>query len=295
VEWDILEVTLSTGSVHTMLGGGGISWWPDWDPSGTHYLASTNRSGETQIEDMSPTSPTGFSRVVRAAGGAARWAPDGARLVFVLIDAQGPRLALSNASGGREISLTGSEYRPAAPFSWSPDGQWVGGVVNHAGKQQLVKIKPVPGSAPVPLPKAAPFIDNVYLFTEWSPAGDWILYPSKGGMSLISPDGAIDRKLTSHSFSVYTFAKNGEKVYGILRDTTGGGAEWQLYSVDVKTGAEKMLAPVDLPSSATALAGFSLHPDGKRFLTSIAKWPYDIWMLEGFDQHKSWLDRLLHR
>src|SRR5713226_7326502 len=39
----------------------------------------------------------------------------------------------------------------------------------------------------------------------------------------------------------------------------------------------------------------SLHPDGNRFLTSIAKWPYDIWMLEGFDQmpRKTWLDRLL--
>ena len=38
-------------------------------------------------------------------------------------------------------------------------------------------------------------------------------------------------------------------------------------------------------------------PDGKRFLTSIAKWPYDIWMLEGFDQPKqtTWLDRLLRR
>jgi hypothetical protein len=68
-----------------------------------------------------------------------------------------------------------------------------------------------------------------------------------------------------------------------------------LYSLKVKTGAEKLLAPVDLPASANDMVGFSLHPDGKRFLTSIAKWPYDIWMLEGFDQHKTWLDRLLRR
>jgi len=34
-------------------------------------------------------------------------------------------------------------------------------------------------------------------------------------------------------------------------------------------------------ASANTIAGFSLHPDGKRFLTSIAKEPYDIWMLEG--------------
>jgi hypothetical protein len=56
-----------------------------------------------------------------------------------------------------------------------------------------------------------------------------------------------------------------------------------------------MLAPLDLPASTDDVAGFSLHPDGNRFLASIAKWPYDIWMLEGFDQmpRKTWLDRLL--
>jgi len=65
----------------------------------------------------------------------------------------------------------------------------------------------------------------------------------------------------------------------------------------VKTGADTMLAPLDLPASANAIAGFSLHPDGKRFITSIAKWQFDIWMLEGFDQPKqtTWLDRLLRR
>ena len=80
-----------------------------------------------------------------------------------------------------------------------------------------------------------------------------------------------------------------------FHNTAGAGAQWQLYSLNVKTGAEKLLAPVDLPASANDMAGFSLHPEGKRFLTSIAKWPYDIWMLEGFDQHKTWLDRLLRR
>ncbi len=50
---------LRTGSVHTMLGGGGVSWWPDWDPSGTHYLVATDRSGGFNIQDISPN---GFSR-----------------------------------------------------------------------------------------------------------------------------------------------------------------------------------------------------------------------------------------
>jgi hypothetical protein len=51
---------------------------------------------------------------------------------------------------------------------------------------------------------------------------------------------------------------------------------WQLYSVNVSTGAENYLAPIDLPASADSVTGFSLHPDGKRFLVSIAKLPIHI-------------------
>jgi hypothetical protein len=70
----------------------------------------------------------------------------------------------------------------------------------------------------------------------------------------------------------------------------------QLHSIDAKTGADKMLATIDLPASVNGIEGFSLHPDSKRFLTSIARRPYDIWMLEGWDRpQKTWLDRLLRR
>ena len=112
-----------------------------------------------------------------------------------------------------------------------------------------------------------------------------------------STDGSSTRTLTSRKFLAYAFSKDGRQFYGIFQNTTGTGAEWQLYAVNVASGAEKLLAPIALPASVNGLAGFSLHPDGTHFLTSVAKWPYDIWMLEGFDEPraKSWLDRLLHR
>jgi hypothetical protein len=114
---------------------------------------------------------------------------------------------------------------------------------------------------------------------------------------MISPDGNTVRKLTARNLKVFAFSKDGAQVYGIFRNTTGDGAEWQLYSVEVKTGAEKLLSAVDLPASTADITGFSLHPDGRRFLTSIAKWPFDIWMLEGWDQpgKKTWVDKLLGR
>ena len=74
-------------------------------------------------------------------------------------------------------------------------------------------------------------------------------------------------KLTARKLLAGGFSKDGAQVYGIVRNTTGEGAEWQLYAIDVKTGAEKMLAPLDLPGSTDGVAGFSLHPDGNRFLS----------------------------
>jgi hypothetical protein len=131
---------------------------------------------------------------------------------------------------------------------------------------------------------------------QWSPKGDWIAYPSSGGISMISPDGGTVRKLTQRNLMVFAFSGDGSQVYGVFRNTTGESAQWQLYTIDVKTGAEKMLAPLDLPASTDSMVGFSLHPDGKGFLTSIGRWPWDVWMLEGWDQpQKTWLVRLLRR
>lgn len=77
----------------------------------------------------------------------------------------------------------------------------------------------------------------------------------------------------------------------MFQNTNPEGAEWQLYSVDVKTTAEKLIGAVDLPVSTDSIRSFSLNPDGKSFLTSIAKWPFDIWMLEGWDQQPAGVSR----
>jgi serine/threonine protein kinase len=299
-EWNILEIYVPEGRVHTMVGGGGVSWQPDWAPSGTHYLFSTFGDGAGGgIVDRSATEA--FSRRVADAPPGVntyalgpRWAPDGARFLFT----QGPvarmQLAIANASGGRQITL--AENALEHSHAWSPDGEWVAFLRNEGGKQQLAKMKPAAGATPQALTNAVP-VANDYSTIQWSPAGDWIAYPSHDGIYMISPDGNTVRKLTARQLLAFAFSRDGAQVYGIVHNTTGQGAQWQLYSIDVRSGADRLLAPLDFPASTANIAGFSLHPDGKRFLTSIAKWPYDIWMLEGFDQpgQKTWLDRLLRR
>jgi serine/threonine protein kinase/Tol biopolymer transport system component len=301
-EWHVVEISIPDGQVKTMLGGGGVSWLPDWAPSGTHYLVSTGRIGDMAIEDRSISD--GFSRRIAegptsSAEGSfsGRWAPDGSRFVFVQGAATNSlKLTIANASGGNWTTLADVKARILNAHAWSPDGQWIAFVGMDGGDQRLFKVRPVGGSTPEIVTNAAPAVNN-YEAIQWSPKGDWILYTRADGMWLTSPDGSASHQLTPRKLLAYGFSKDGALVYGVFRNTSGAGADWQLYSVEVRTGIEKVLAPLDLPASTDDLDSFSLHPDGKRFLTSIAIWPFDIWMLEGFDEPgpKTWLDRLLRR
>jgi Tol biopolymer transport system component len=301
--WDLVDVSLADGRVSTMVSRGGLSMFPDWAPSGTHYMDSTDESGRLAIEDRSVQE--GFARELVSLGskpippsavtlGEPRWAPDGRRFVFGIgfgHDFGGRQIWLSSVAGSRPFPID-----PAAEGStaacWSPDGEWIAYIRTKETRRQLVKIRAASGGSPIMLAQAAPGVRSQ---THWSPAGDWILYPGAGGLSLTSPDGKLSRLLTSRRFLAYGFSKSGEQVIGIFHNTAPDQPEWELYSVEVKTGSEKRLAALNLPPNASEVAGFSLHPDGKRFATSIGRWPYDIWMLEGFDQQKSWLDRLLRR
>ncbi|HTC31956.1 MAG TPA: protein kinase [Bryobacteraceae bacterium] len=300
-EWNILEISLVDRSVHTLVAGGGAAWWPDWAPSGTHLMYSSDRDGNFAIVDRS--SKEGFIRKLAEAPSTGvvdnpLWAPDGTRFIFFYapLGEGTAKLMLSNVSGGRTTAL---DSRVALGLAtWSPDGQWVAYGRVNAGMGELAKVRPGSSESPqVLLRGRGPRRDARYQRIQWSPAGNWILVPTidSEGLSLVSPDGRINRKLTSRSYIVYGFSKDGSQVLAIYRNPDPEGAEWQMYSVDVNSGAERLLGSVDLPAATEAIAGFSLHPDGKSFLISIAKWPFDIWMLEGLDQNKSWLDRVLRR
>jgi hypothetical protein len=144
-----------------------------------------------------------------------------------------------------------------------------------------------PGSA------AKPEILGTYTIAEnerWriplasSPATGQILVHSGGStpaLFLMSADYRSERQLTTGLLEVAGFARTGADVIGVMRNR-GGDDGWQLVAIDTRTGRERLLATLDLPAATDGIDGFSLHPDGKRFVTSIRIWPADIWMLEGF-------------
>jgi serine/threonine protein kinase len=309
IEWNVLEVSVSSGAVRTTMSeSGAISWLPDWAPAGTRYLVNTDRSGTLAIEEISAID--GFSRrLIVGEGGervlAPRLSPDGSRFTFLSGPPDAPfRLLLANASGSNPTRLdaaTGTTTTLVGALSlssWSPDSQWITYGRRTGSTYQLVKLRPGSSADPIVLTEIAAANDPVgisFPVPVWSPAGDWIAYPKDEGLFLITPDGKTTRKLTARKLQTYGFAPDGHRLFGIYRDTTGKRAQWQLYVVDVKTGDDKLLAPIDLPASADSIAGFSMHPDGSRFLTSIAKWPFDIWMMEGFERSRTWRNLLFHQ
>ena len=110
-----------------------------------------------------------------------------------------------------------------------------------AGKQDLVKVRATPGSAPEIVANAKPqtWVDSM---PRWSPAGDWIAYPAADGIDLISPDGKSTRNLTSRKFLAYGFSKDGSQFYGVFQNTTGryNGAQWQLLFREREIGRGKI-------------------------------------------------------
>lgn len=294
--WDVLEISIPNGQERTLVSGG-VSFLADWAPSGTHFLFAVPTGEKAGIYDRQAGEEAFSRRLVEAAGAAEpHWSPDGKRFVFHSEFHAESRLTLVNASGGGSVLLDSTRSGKLTGMSWSPDGQWVSYIRAVAGKQDLVKIRAAPGAAPEVLAnaKVQQWPRSV---SVWSPTGDWIAYPAANGIDLVSLDGKSGRNLTPRKFLAYGVSKDGSQLYGIFQNTTEQSAQWQLYSVNVNTSVEKFLAPIDLPPSADVVSGFSLHPDGKRFLVSIAKFPFSIWMLEGFDPPRArmWVDRLLRR
>jgi Tol biopolymer transport system component len=168
--------------------------------------------------------------------------------------------------------------------SWSPDGRWIAYQRLFEGGWQIAKA-PAGGGAPVRL---APGNPGGGPQTAWSPTGEWIAYRRQASLRLVSADGTREKELATSPAPAFGFARDGTLLLAV-RQGDGG---WELASFDVATGALRTTRPLPVPREAT-FAGFSLHPDGETFATSIDLARFDTWLLSGLTQPRHWLTRLL--
>jgi Tol biopolymer transport system component len=199
---------------------------------------------------------------------------------------------ISNASGQTSPL---DPHAPGALFAqleavWSADGQYVIYTRPIEGQRlEIARIRPGSTAAPEIL-ATYPMADGAQQRrpVSVSPTGEWIL--AKAGTTrpphfLMTPDFKTERALTSARLGdVPGFSKDGRELISVVRNVSGDGAPWQLWAVDIATGRERKLADVDLPVATEGVGGFSLHPDGTRFLASAGASNTDIWMLKGFDR-----------
>jgi len=286
-DYDLVESSLEGGAVQTLLATSRIEFTPEWSPSGSQYVYITDANGTPEIWLRSLED--GWARPVVAVGAEAippwhglqdpHFSRDGTRIVYT-VESTDHMVWVSNLAGARPVRIdteTSDQHGP----SWSPDGNWVSYFRLQADKWEIAKA-PVGGGKAVRLMQA----DFSYA-TVWSPSGEWIGFNNGEGLQLISPDGkshkVLDKSESGAGWLRFGFSRDGSTVYLLRR----GARSWEIVSFDVGTAAQKKVTELAFPLTAD-LQGFSMHPSGKVFATSIGTTRHDIWLMEDFCWTGGW-------
>jgi Tol biopolymer transport system component len=282
-DFDILRVSIDGSEARPFLSTASREHDSAWAPSGKQFAYVRHGSGaglwlKSLQEDLT------FPVLLRGGEGVPAWyslgqlvfSPRGDRIAYDAIAAK-HMIWISPVTGGTPVPLDHDSIDQHGA-AWSPDGNWIAYMRIHQGRWNVVKA-PVGGGPPVVLAEDVGYGSR----TAWSSDGAWIAYSAGGTIGLVTPDGKRRESLKSSGSSGFDFSKDSSRLYAIRREQD---RTWVMSVVDVATAKER--APVKLPIPAeTAVMGFSLHPDGKSFLTSVGNPESDIWILDGLRQSVS--------
>lgn len=198
------------------------------------------------------------------------FAPDGNRLVYEA-NVGGHAIWTSPTAGGPALRLDPESSDHHSP-AWSPDGNWIAYHRFIEDRWELVK-RPLSGGDPVSLSEGPP---GGGMQTAWSPTGEWIAHVLRRTFRLVASDGDEVRVLGGPTPVAFGFSRDGSLVYAVRRAADLG---WELAEFDVDSGRELRAVSLDFPIDA-AIQGFSLHPDGLSFATSVGIPRFDIWLVD---------------
>jgi Tol biopolymer transport system component len=216
-------------------------------------------------------------------------APDGSRVAFKRFGAPDTSgIWIVPMTGGTPTKLdTGSRaYGPA----WASDSARLAYFANEQGHSTLnisrVGSSQAPATIEVPgLPQGLP---------AWSPNDAWIAVAGAqaGGILLFDPAGTYQRKIASdQNCASLLWAADGRTIYALTRVPTG----FALIAVDIAADRVRLVKTFDdnsLKFETWISPGLrmSWSPDGTSFLTTVSRANTDIWMLEGFERPRPWLN-----
>jgi serine/threonine protein kinase len=277
-DFDVIQVLIEGLEIRTLLGTSSREESPAWSPSGRQFAYITDAGGGPEVWVRSVLDGWATPVLRQGLEGLPVWytldkptfSPGGERIAY---GAGGSKHAIwiSSVGGGRPVPLDTQSYDHHGPV-WSPDGNWIAYNRFFQGKWAFVKA-PVGGGERVRLADSTSSDD-----TAWSPTGEWLAFVRGTSLQLVSADGKIERTLAQFRPAAFGFSKDGSLLYLIRRGSDG---RWELVAIDIESGNERKVGDLRLPAPAI-IRGFSLHPDGKSFITSVDIPKFDIWLLDGF-------------
>jgi eukaryotic-like serine/threonine-protein kinase len=279
-DFDIVQVSMDGADVRSLLATGRSEQAPEWSPDGSRFAYITNMHGRQELWLHGEHDVWSTPVLKRDMEGLPTWyflerpafSPDGQKIAYGVILGTQHAIWISPVTGGRPIPIDRESPDQHGP-AWSPDGNWIAYQRLRNDQWELVKA-PLGGDKPIRLAEATPGGG----WTAWSRTGKWIAHAREGAIQLVSPDGGPERSVGASSSGAFEFSRDDAHLFALRRSAT---QNWELADIDVRSGEEKSVKEVRVRSTAT-LSGFSLHPDGKSFLTAVGTARFDVWILEGF-------------
>jgi Tol biopolymer transport system component len=287
---NVISVSLEDGTAKTLVSAGPEENMAAWSANAEKLAWVSNRSGPVAIWVRNAD---GTERPVITAtafpAGTHKWfltpalSPDGERVIYVRIGHSGvTRLWISSLAGGDPVRLTNTE--PSAEYGgvWSPDGRQFAYLQVHGGGISLMVVRVNGEAAPVSIRQGV-----LEYLPDWSPDGQWITFRDEKGWNLISPDGSRTKFLGRLETAHLAFSKDGKSVYGI--ETSVNQTDQNrttLFSLDLATMKRRNIRELgqELKPESNLQPGirFSVAPDGKSIVYSVAEYGEGLWMLQGY-------------
>ena len=167
----------------------------------------------------------------------------------------------------------------------------------HEGVPAVMKAR-VGGNTP------AEFLAYMARFepVRWSPRGDWIAFRDGDVLRIVSPDGKQNRVISRRVWETYGWSPDGMAVYAVGSDAN---RRVSLSRIELASEKESHIADLGPLPPAFEFAdsylndflyrGFSLHPNGRSFLTSVERVRAQLYLITDFDRTFRLADRWFKR